>query len=90
MIKLIALLFLSTGLFSNTIIKDDAKNAFKHEYSIAGNNKVFAQSAGGVWAWSAGKTTIESARQDAMDVCNRHLFKDDKPCIIINENGKWK
>jgi hypothetical protein len=93
MFKLFGLIFLSSSLFSNAvntkIISNDAKKAFTSEYSIAEDNKAFAQSPGGAWAYSAGKVNLESARLKAEERCNGHLSDDDKPCKIINENGKW-
>ncbi|MCK9372696.1 MAG: hypothetical protein M0P91_05820 [Sulfuricurvum sp.] len=93
MIKLSIAIFLTSSLFGNTIndiiINNAAKIAYKSEYLIAGNNRAFAQSPGGAWSWDAGKETIESARESALKRCNLHLSQDDKPCKIIEENGKW-
>lgn len=93
MFKLFGIIFLSTSLFSNTvntkIISNDAKKAFISEYSIAEENKAFAQSPGGAWAYSAGKYTLESAKLKALERCNGYLSQDDKPCKVINENDKW-
>lgn len=91
--KLLALILFSSSLFSSMIntkiISNDAKKAFESEYSIAEDNKAFAQSPGGAWAYSAGKYKLESARLNAIERCNGWLSQDDKPCKVINENNKW-
>lgn len=74
---------------ANTIILNIAKDSFTKEYSVAEGHKAFAQSPGGTWSWYAGSKNIESARQGALARCNTYLSEHDKPCVVINEDGKW-
>ena len=69
--------------------KSSAKS-YKNKYSLKTDNKAFAQSATGSWAWSSNKPTILEAEQSALNSCKSSNSKNEDryPCTIIDINGK--
>ncbi len=68
---------------------NEALQGYKNEYSAAKENKAFAQSPDGTWAWRSDRTSAQLAQEDAIKACNSYLKEKGKPCLVVNINGKW-
>lgn len=75
-------------IFTNFSTKQSAKS-YSRQYISKPNNKAFAQSPTGFWAWSSNKNSISEAEQTALESCkNSNSKREDRyPCQIIDING---
>lgn len=67
----------------------DALKSFKKEYLHQKDQKAFAQSPTGAWAWRAERTTREFAIEDAVNACNNYLEANEPRCVVIHVNKEW-
>lgn len=85
----IAALPISSYAGEEILRKNDALQEYKNQYSMAKENKAFAQSPNGAWAWRSNRTSAQLAQDDAIKACNSYLKENDKPCFVVNINGNW-
>lgn len=80
----------SEGLSS--IISNKGLKSFQRKYKDASENKAFAQSSSGEWAWRSNKTTKSNAILSALVACQVENASSEKcyPCEVINVNGVWR
>lgn len=77
---------------SSSIASAKALVSYNSQYLAADKHKAFAQSKTGAWAWTAGRTSIESAVDYVLERCRARNKKREHiyPCKIININDKWE
>jgi|GEM_PF-3279876 len=66
-----------------------ALKSYQESYIDSPGNKAFAQSPDGHWNWRSDRVSPEVAQEDALASCNKHVRKDERPCVIVNMNGEW-
>lgn len=65
-----------------------ALEAYQTRYAEAGDNKAFAQSLGGAWAWTQNRTKPEDAIAYAIDRCEYFRRGQGSPCALVDLNGE--
>jgi len=78
-----------SGLAS--IMSKQALERYREKYVSGEENKAFAQSVSGAWAFRTARTSIEHAKTNALVACqaNNKIYEATYPCKIININGEW-
>jgi hypothetical protein len=73
------------------LIRKAAISEYETAYFLAINNRAFAQSASGNWAWSKGFVAPGPAMDAALAKCQRRnqAHEVDQPCKVVNVNGYW-
>ena len=75
---------------SEKILRTNAAlKSYQESYVDSPGNKAFAQSPDGHWNWRSDRVSPEMAQEDALASCNKHVRKDERPCVIVNMNGEW-
>ncbi|TQV73890.1 AgmX/PglI C-terminal domain-containing protein [Aliikangiella marina] len=69
------------------LISKSALESYEKKYIEKSENKAFAQSYTGAWAWRANFTSIEHAVKAVYLDCLKN--SNYKPCKIVNINGEW-
>lgn len=65
-----------------------ALEAYQTRYASAGDNKAFAQSLGGAWAWVQNRTKPEDAVAYAISRCEYFRRGQGSPCVLVDLNGE--
>ena len=65
-----------------------ALEAYQTRYAEAGDNKAFAQSLGGAWAWTQNRTKPEDAIDYAISRCEHFRRGQGSPCVLVDLNGE--
>ena len=64
-------------------------DSLRSDYWNALSHKAFASSDEGSWGWSGSLGSAEEARERAKERCERHRPVHDRPCRVVNVDGKW-
>jgi uncharacterized membrane protein YhaH (DUF805 family) len=67
---------------------EDAQLAFATEYRVADKHKAFAASPDGSWGWKSEVASTDIAMSEAMATCEKHRPLSQRPCVLIDVNGK--
>ena len=71
-------------LVSPRELASDAGRKAWTDFLGAASSKAFAVGAGGAWGWRSGRNTLDDARKQALESCQR----DGASCRIIAENDE--
>ncbi len=67
----------------------DIRLADRYKSYLGNNgNKAFAVSTSGVSAWAVEMTSLDAAKKQAIERCNKRNTAKDKPCKVVDANGK--
>lgn len=64
-------------------------DSLRTEYWNAKSHKAFASSDEGSWGWSGNMLSADGASEQARANCERHRAARDRPCKVVNVDGKW-
>lgn len=67
---------------------NEAKRVYATDYATAPKSKAFAASPDGAWGWKSDATSADAAMSEATRNCETHRRTDQRPCQIINVDGR--
>lgn len=72
---------------SNFLRSRSAIKEYIEKYDSAQDHKAFAQSSLHAWGWSAGHSTINEAKEAALNNCNARVDAEEPPCVVFEVDG---
>ena len=63
-------------------VGERARATYQQVFLAADRHRAFAIAPGGAWAWSAGKASVEEARQAAVEACQQHTSQRCVPYAV--------
>lgn len=73
---------------SEIFASSNALETYQGRYAEANNNKAFAQSLGGAWAWTSNRTKPEDAITYVLSRCEYLRRGQGSPCALVDLNGR--